>query len=116
LEIRNIIAKYYYIEYQSEILGPKDFNNKYSVDERLISHTKNGEQIWVLGIIDNLSKDFRLDLSLNRNQQILKKYILKKIFIYYYEFFFIIFLAHFQFILKNSELINIENKKIQINY
>ena len=72
LVIRNVIAKYYNLVYKIEILGPKDSNNKYSVDESHISHNKNGEQIWALGIIDNLFKDFRLDLTYDRNQKTLK--------------------------------------------
>ena len=39
---------------QGEILGPKNSNKYYSVDESLLSHTKAGEQIWVMGIIDNI--------------------------------------------------------------
>ena len=34
-----------------------------------------GQQIWVLGIIDNYSKDFRLNLTLDRNQETLKSFI-----------------------------------------
>ena len=34
-----------------------------------------GEQIWVLGIVENLTKDFRLDLSLDRNQERIKSFI-----------------------------------------
>ena len=34
-----------------------------------------GQQIWVLGIIDNYSKDFRLNLTLDRNQETLESFI-----------------------------------------
>ena len=61
--------------YQREILGPKNSNKYYSVDEILLSHTKAGEQIWVFGIIYNISKDFLLNLTLDRNQQTLKNFI-----------------------------------------
>ena len=58
--------------YQSEILGPKNSHKNYSVDESLLSHTNAGEHIWIMGIIDNISKDFRLNLTLDRNQETLK--------------------------------------------
>ena len=36
-EIRKVFLKYYNILYQSEILGEKDYNGKYSIDESLFS-------------------------------------------------------------------------------
>ena len=74
-DIRNVIAKYFNILYQSELLGPKDSHQTFSSDENLFSNTHIGEQIWVLGIVDNLTKDFRLDLSLDRNQERIKSVI-----------------------------------------
>ena len=74
-EIRDVIVKYYNVVYQSEILGPKDSHKNYSADESLLSHTNEGEQIWILGIIDKISKDFRLNLTLDRNQETLKNFI-----------------------------------------
>ena len=74
-EIRNVIGKYYNILYQSEILGEKDAHRNFSVDESLFCHNQNGEDIWVLGIVDNISKDFRLEITNQWNQQVLKKFI-----------------------------------------
>lgn len=74
-EIRTVITKYYNILYQSEILGMKDCHKQFSEDESLLSHTDNGDKIWVLGIIDNQTKEFRLNISLKRDQNALKSFI-----------------------------------------
>ena len=36
-EIRDVIAKYYNVVYQSEVLGPRDAHKNYSVDESFLS-------------------------------------------------------------------------------
>ena len=41
----------------------------------MFCHNQNGEDIWVLGIVDNISKDFRLEITNQWNQQVLKKFI-----------------------------------------
>ena len=61
-EMRKIICKYLKIEYQSKPLGEKDAEKYFSVDESLINHYK-GKKVWLLGISDNLSKDFRIEAS-----------------------------------------------------
>ena len=71
-EIRTVLTKYYNILYQSEILGMKDCH---FCSESLFSHTDNEDKIWVLGIIDNQTKDFRLNISLKRDQNVLKSFI-----------------------------------------
>ena len=38
-----------------------------------------GEQIWILGIMDNNSKDFRLEAVKQRNSETLKTFILNNI-------------------------------------
>ena len=56
--------KYLKIEYQSNPLGEKDGNKYFSADESLINHYK-GRQIWLLGICDNITKNFRIETSYN---------------------------------------------------
>ena len=59
--IRNVIYRYTKFECQSVLLGEENENKIYSIDEYLIGH-KNNRQIWVLGIINNENKQFRVDL------------------------------------------------------
>ena len=48
------------IVYQSEEFAKINNWNYYSVDKSLFVHDLNQAQIWVLGIIDNTSKQFRI--------------------------------------------------------
>ena len=48
----------------------------FSVDESLFVHSNN-KQVWILGIIDNTNKDFRLDGTFNRDTASLKNFISK---------------------------------------
>lgn len=73
--IRDTIKKYLYIQYEFEILGEKNQNDIFGVDESLFSHTYTGEQAWVLGIINNTTKDIRLQVTKERNCENLKKFI-----------------------------------------
>ena len=77
--IRNIITKYYNILYQSELLGDKDKNGVYSIDESLFVTDANNNQIWAIGAVDNISKDFRVDIAFKRDESILKKFIITHI-------------------------------------
>ena len=65
-EIRRIIYKYLSITYQTDILGEENKNDYFSVDESLFTHL-NLKQIWILGIIDNAKKEFRLEGSFKRD-------------------------------------------------
>ena len=47
------------------------------MDESLFCSDGNQIQIWVLGIIDNITKQYRLDISYHRNATILKTFITK---------------------------------------
>jgi len=73
--IRTVFKKYYSLVYQSEIFGETNSHKYFSVDESLFCTDENKKQIWVLGIIDNISKDFLLDIAYERNQNILKSFI-----------------------------------------
>ena len=76
-KIREIIYRYYYILYQSEYLGERDSSDYYAIDESLFTHDKMGRQVWVIGIINNNTRDFRLEASLNRDSETMKKFLLK---------------------------------------
>ena len=72
-EIRDVIYRYLFLQYLSETFG--DFNNSeyYSVDQSLFRQ-KSNSQIWILGAINNNTKDFRLGV-LNRDTHNLKNFI-----------------------------------------
>ena len=55
--IRNVIFKYYNILYQSELLGEKDKHLVFSVDKIMFVADANNNQIWLIGPVDNISKD-----------------------------------------------------------
>ena len=75
-ESRDIIYRYLELTYQTELLGDLSQGGYFSVDESLFRHSDNA-QIWILGIIDTSSKEFRLERYLSRNSEILKKFISK---------------------------------------
>ena len=78
--IREVLYKYLYILYQHELLLEENMHLKCSIDESLFTHSKNGEEVWVLGIINNQDKnEFRLEATTNRNSATLKKFIEKYI-------------------------------------
>lgn len=51
-EIRKILSKYLFIEYQSNMLGYPNEYKYFSMDECNIISINN-KDIWILGIIDN---------------------------------------------------------------
>ena len=77
--IRKVFKKYYSIVYQSEVFGETKAHKYFSVDESLFCADENKNHIWVLGIIDNTTKDFHLDIGYERNQNILKSFIMNYI-------------------------------------
>ena len=74
-KIRYILYGYYYILYQSEYLGPKDSQDCYAIDQSLFTHTKNGTHVWAIGIINNRTKEFRLEASKYRDTNTIKKFL-----------------------------------------
>ena len=74
-EIRKVIYLYYNIQYKSETLGEENKYENYSVDESMFCHDVNKDQLWVLGVCDNKSKDFRIVVCKNRNASTLKHFI-----------------------------------------
>lgn len=49
------------------MLGEKDENKYFSIDESLISHL-GGKIVWLLGVIDNIKKEFLLEASFKRDE------------------------------------------------
>ena len=72
--IRNIIYKYLKFEYRSSPLADENENGYFSIDESLFAH-KNGKQIWLLGIINNSTKDFRIEGTYERTTDCIQKFI-----------------------------------------
>ena len=77
-EMTQIISKYLNIEYQSNLLGELNLCKYYSVDECNIITIKD-THVWLLGIIDNETKDFRIEPTLSRDSATLKNFINKYI-------------------------------------
>ena len=62
--------------YALERLAPKNSNYVICADESLFTH-KEGEQTWVLGLINLENNDIRLEIISNRNEATLKSIIEK---------------------------------------
>ena len=77
-EVREIIYKYLKVAYLSEEFGTLNKNEYLSIDESLFCH-KNDKQIWIVGAVNNNTKDFRLEGVLSRDSAILKKFVHKYI-------------------------------------
>lgn len=77
-EMRDTITKYILIEYESGYLGYLNENKYFSVDECNII-TIGTINIWLLGIIDNETKEFRLTPTITRDQDTLKNFIDKNV-------------------------------------
>ena len=73
-EIRDVIYRYFRILYGSESLEDGNHIDYYSIDESLFGH-RNNKQIWILGAINNRTKDFRVEAVLNRDSETLKTFI-----------------------------------------
>ena len=54
-------------------MGEINARGFYSVDEILFGHRK-GQQVWILGEIDNTNRDFRLEASYQRDGATLEKF------------------------------------------
>ena len=72
--LRNIIERYLYIIYNVEILGEENQNLYFSADECMFGHEFD-EPVWILGIINNTNKDFRLEIANSRDTNTIKAFI-----------------------------------------
>ena len=76
-KIRETLYYYYLIEYETEDFALENAHYHYSVEESLFCHDLNGKQVWVLCITENETKNFRVVVSYNRDEEILKTFITK---------------------------------------
>ena len=75
IKIRKVIYLYYNIQYNTEPLGEENKYENYSVYGSMFCHDVNKDQLWVLGVCDNKTKDFRIAVCQNRNASTLKHFI-----------------------------------------
>ena len=69
--MREVIYQYYLIQYKTETLGNENNHSEYySIDESMFGH-KNNKQIWMLGAINTITKDFRIEGVLFRDAETL---------------------------------------------
>ena len=71
---RYYIANYYKDVYSLENISEANKNDRFSIDESEFINISN-QPIGAIGIINNLTKTFRLEISKVRNEEILKKII-----------------------------------------
>ena len=63
-----------HLVYETEVIGDANKNEFYSADESLITH-HNYKQIWLLEVINNSTKNFRIVGSYNRDSFTLSRFI-----------------------------------------
>ena len=71
--VRTVVCEYFYCSCQLELLEEGNGDKTCLIDENNFTHTKSGKAIWVLVIIEKESKQFRLEVSLNRDTTAIKK-------------------------------------------
>lgn len=76
-EMMDTISKYILIDYESRFLGYLNKNKYFWIDGCNII-TIGSINIWLFGIIDNDTKEFRLTPTINWDQDALKNFIEKK--------------------------------------
>ena len=78
-KMRKYIYLYYILEYATENMRTEIANKFYSSDESLFSHYIKRNSLFLLGIIDNSTKNFRLNLAKDRDSRTIETFILKAI-------------------------------------
>ena len=78
-EIRRIIYNYYLIQYNVDQFGEENGNRYYSIDESMFVHDVNKAPLWVLGMTENQTKDFRIVVSKTRDEEATKEFITRYI-------------------------------------
>jgi hypothetical protein len=75
----DVISKYLFVVYETEILGEENKGGYFSVDESMFGNA-NGNQFWLLGIVDNSNHDdFRIDFAETRDTDSIKAFISKHV-------------------------------------
>ena len=62
--------------YEIEYIAEANANENFSCDESLIGH-KNNSQLWLIGIINNSTKDYRIEATFQRDVNTMKEFITK---------------------------------------
>lgn len=70
------LSKYLYIEYQTNMLCYPNEEKYFSIDECNIISINN-KSIWLLGIINNNTKNFRIEPVINRDADTIKTFLTK---------------------------------------
>ena len=74
-EIHKVIKKYYLIAYKIANFSTENENETQSIDESLFTLLKEGLQVWILGIINNRTKNFILQTTTRRVAENLKSFV-----------------------------------------
>ena len=77
-EIRECIYKYMKFLYETEYIAEANANENFSCDESLIGH-KNNSQLCLIGIINNSTKDYRIETTFQIDDNNMKECITKYI-------------------------------------
>ena len=72
---REVIYNYYKIAYKTDYLGTENGNKFYNIDESCFCKDVNGSHLWVIGAIENDTRDFMIILSRDRDANTIKKFI-----------------------------------------
>lgn len=78
-KIRNFIHQYMNIIYETEFISEENKREFFSADESLINYSNN-IQIWLLGVVNNNNKQFRIVGTTSRDANAISKFIQKFIF------------------------------------
>ena len=76
--MRKLISKYYKNVYKLELIADENGQDSISVDESLFVHDE-GNQILVIGLINNPTKEIRLSIAKGRRSETIKKIITENI-------------------------------------
>jgi len=66
IKLRDILYKYSFIVYDSEALGELNKGDYFSFEESLINLINN-MNVWVIGLLNNTTKDFIIQSTFNRD-------------------------------------------------
>ena len=76
IKLRQIIAYFLRDKYELEVFADENKNQKIAIDESLFTHIDK-KQIWVIGLINSQTKEFRLIPSFKRDSATIKRIVQK---------------------------------------
>jgi hypothetical protein len=74
-KVRETIKRYYEIAYVSENFSEVDKKEYFAIEECMMTHNKKNQQVWVIGAINNHTKDFRIEATYTRYSEHLRKLV-----------------------------------------